>query len=96
MQTNNLENLTAMERLLHYVWKHKMLPLRELETTDGRLVEIVDPGLYNRLHAGPDFFNANPVKYLLNFSQRKKSQKNLSHLKHSNLLSDLYHIYYTN
>ena len=35
-----------------------MLPLGELETTDGRLVEIIDPGLYNRLHAGPDFFNA--------------------------------------
>ena len=46
------------ERLLHYVWRHKMLPLGELETTDGRLVEIIDPGLYNRLHAGPDFFNA--------------------------------------
>ena len=47
-----------MERLLHYVWKHKMLPLRELYTTDGRLVELIDSGLYNRLHAGPDFFNA--------------------------------------
>ena len=47
-----------MERLLHYVWKHKMLPLRELKTTDNRLVEIIDPGLYNRLYAGPDFFNA--------------------------------------
>ena len=47
-----------MERLLHYVWKHKMLPLRELHTTDGRSVELIDSGLYNRLHAGPDFFNA--------------------------------------
>jgi len=47
-----------MERLLHYVWKHKMLPLRELLTTDGRVVELIDPGLYNRLDAGPDFFNA--------------------------------------
>ena len=47
-----------MERLLHYVWKHKLLPLKEPETTDGRLVEIIDPGLYNRLHSGPDFFNA--------------------------------------
>lgn len=47
-----------MERLLHYVWKHKILPLRELYTTDGRLVELIDSGLYNRLHAGPDFFNA--------------------------------------
>jgi len=46
-----------MERLLHYVWKHKLLPLRPLSTTDGQTVEIIDPGLYNT-DAGPDFFNA--------------------------------------
>ena len=46
-----------MELLLHYTWKHKMLPLTELTTTDGRQVEIIDPGLHNR-NAGPDFFNA--------------------------------------
>ena len=46
-----------MEQLLHYVWKHKMLPLNELQTTDGRVVEILDTGLHNR-NAGPDFFNA--------------------------------------
>ncbi len=47
----------SMEELLHYVWKHKLLPLGELKTTDGRLVEVIDPGLHNR-NAGPDFFNA--------------------------------------
>lgn len=47
-----------MEQLLHYVWKHRLWPLHELETTDGRLVEVVDPGLHNRQDAGPDFFNA--------------------------------------
>jgi len=47
-----------MEKLLHYVWKHKIWPLSELLTTDGRNIEIVDPGLYNRRNAGPDFFNA--------------------------------------
>ena len=46
-----------MEQLLHYVWKHRLTPLAELTTTDGRLVEILDPGLHNR-NAGPDFFNA--------------------------------------
>ena len=46
-----------MEELLHYVWKHKLLPLAEQQTTDGRLIEILDPGLQNR-NAGPDFFNA--------------------------------------
>lgn len=46
-----------MEKLIHYVWKHKMFPLRELYTTDGELVEVIDTGLSNR-NAGPDFFNA--------------------------------------
>ena len=46
-----------MEQLLHYVWKHKLFPLHELRTTDGRSVEVVDTGLHNR-NAGPDFFNA--------------------------------------
>jgi len=47
-----------VERLLHYTWKHKLLPLGELRTTDGRLLEVVSPGLYNDSDAGPDFFNA--------------------------------------
>lgn len=46
-----------MEHLLHYVWKHKILPLKELRTNTGLPVEIIDPGLTNR-DAGPDFFNA--------------------------------------
>ena len=46
-----------MEQLLHYIWKHRILPLRELRTTDGLVVEVIDPGLHN-MHAGPDFFNA--------------------------------------
>lgn len=46
-----------MEQLLQYVWKHKILPLSDLATTDGRDVEIIDPGLHNR-NSGPDFFNA--------------------------------------
>ena len=46
-----------MEELLHYVWKHKLLPHHPLLTTDGRQVEVIDTGLHNR-DAGPDFFNA--------------------------------------
>ncbi|MBR6853144.1 MAG: DUF2851 family protein [Prevotella sp.] len=46
-----------MEQLLHYTWKHKLYPLKELTTNDGQRVEIIDPGLHNR-NAGPDFFNA--------------------------------------
>lgn len=46
-----------MELLLHYIWKHKMFPLRELRTDGGDTVEVIDPGLHNT-DAGPDFFNA--------------------------------------
>ena len=46
-----------MEELLHYVWKHKLFPLKPMTTTDGLPVEIIDPGLSNP-NAGPDFFNA--------------------------------------
>ncbi|WP_336528552.1 DUF2851 family protein [Bacteroides acidifaciens] len=46
-----------MEHLLHYVWKHKLFPLKVLQTTNGLPVEVIDPGLQNP-NAGPDFFNA--------------------------------------
>ena len=46
-----------MERLLHYVWKHRLLPVQTLVTTDGQELEVIDPGLHNR-DQGPDFFNA--------------------------------------
>lgn len=46
-----------MEQLLHYVWKHKLFPLRELMTNDGKNIEVIDPGLHNH-NSGPDFFNA--------------------------------------
>ena len=46
-----------MEALLHYVWKHKLWPLKPLATIGGEPVEVIDTGLHNR-NAGPDFFNA--------------------------------------
>lgn len=46
-----------MEQLLHYVWKHKLFPLKILQTTKGLPVEVIDSGLRNP-NAGPDFFNA--------------------------------------
>ncbi|MCH3986290.1 MAG: DUF2851 family protein [Prevotella sp.] len=46
-----------MEQLIHYVWKHRLFPLKPLETTDGQAVEVIDPGLHN-MNEGPDFFNA--------------------------------------
>ena len=47
-----------MEKLLHYTWRHKIFPLDTLQTTDGKTVEVIDTGLYNRTDSGPDFFNA--------------------------------------
>ena len=46
-----------MEKLLHYVWQHKLFPLTPLTTIEGLSVEVIDPGLHNS-NAGPDFFNA--------------------------------------
>ena len=46
-----------MEELLHYIWKHKIFPLKELCTTTGTTIEVIDSGLPNT-NAGPDFFNA--------------------------------------
>jgi hypothetical protein len=46
-----------MEILLSYVWRHKILPLRTLRTTQGETIEVVHPGTLNT-NAGPDFFNA--------------------------------------
>ena len=46
-----------MEKLLHYIWKHKILPLKALKTSDDREMEIIDPGIINT-NQGPDFFNA--------------------------------------
>ena len=46
-----------MERMLQYVWKHKLYTESELMTTDGMPVSVIDPGTQN-IDAGPDFFNA--------------------------------------
>lgn len=46
-----------MEEVLHYVWKHKILPLKDLKTTDGKPVEVLNPGILNH-DSGPDFIGA--------------------------------------
>ena len=46
-----------MEKLLHYIWKHRIFPPKTLQTADGRVVEILDVGMHNT-NQGPDFFNA--------------------------------------
>jgi len=46
-----------MERMLQYVWKHKLYEESDLVTTEGEPVFVIDPGIPN-IDAGPDFFNA--------------------------------------
>ena len=46
-----------MEKLLQYVWKHKLFPLGEMTCSNGARLEVIDVGLQNT-NAGPDFFNA--------------------------------------
>lgn len=46
-----------MERLLHFTWQKRLYPPGQLHTTDGRPIEIINPGVHNT-DAGPDFFGA--------------------------------------
>lgn len=46
-----------MEKLMQYVWQHRLWNPAQMTTVDGRSVKILDPGLLNT-DAGPDFFNA--------------------------------------
>lgn len=46
-----------MEKLMHYVWQHRLWLYQKFQTRQGQTVDIIDPGLLNN-DAGPDFFNA--------------------------------------
>lgn len=45
-----------MEDILHYIWKFRLFQ-KDLRTTDGQQIEVIDVGLPNT-NEGPDFFNA--------------------------------------
>ncbi len=46
-----------MEKLMQYVWQHRLWIPQAMVTVDGRKVQVIDPGQLNT-DAGPDFFNA--------------------------------------
>ena len=46
-----------MEKLMQYIWQHRLWSLTEMSTVDGRSVRVIDPGTLNN-DSGPDFFNA--------------------------------------
>ncbi len=75
-----------MEQLLHYIWKHRLFQ-KELTTTDGRLIEVIDVGTHN-LNEGPDFFNAK-IKieekiWIGNIEIHKSSEDWYKHKHHTN------------
>ena len=75
-----------MEKLLQYVWRHKLFPLGDLTTTDGFPLEVIDPGQQNT-DAGPDFFNAkikiNGTLWVGNVEVHLKSSFWYSHHHHT-------------
>lgn len=46
-----------MERLMQYIWQHRLWPSGDMSTVDGERVQVIDPGRLNA-DSGPDFFNA--------------------------------------
>ncbi|MBE6310295.1 MAG: DUF2851 family protein [Bacteroidales bacterium] len=46
-----------MEKLMQYIWQHRLWNASAMTTVDGRRINIIDPGTLNT-DAGPDFFNA--------------------------------------
>ena len=48
---------TIPEEFFHFIWENRLFYARDLKTTAGQPVKILDTGKKN-FHAGPDFFNA--------------------------------------
>lgn len=46
-----------MEKLMQYIWQHRLWCITEMFTVNGCRVRIIDPGTLNT-DSGPDFFNA--------------------------------------
>lgn len=55
--STKVNHMTNSEYILHYVWKYRLFDRAGLQTTDGKKIEIMDPGICNT-DAGADFFNA--------------------------------------
>ncbi len=46
------------EEFLHYLWRYSAYESCALRTCTGEPIQVVHPGQYNRIGAGPDFSNA--------------------------------------
>ena len=49
--------MNITESLLQYIWKTKTLLKQSLQTTNGELIKILQPGILNT-NQGPDFLMA--------------------------------------
>ena len=45
------------EDFLHFIWKHQLLNVSKLVTSEGENISLISPGEHNE-NTGPDFFNA--------------------------------------
>ncbi|NLN29673.1 MAG: DUF2851 family protein [Bacteroidales bacterium] len=45
------------EEFLHYLWKYSLYDPHSVRDEEGKVIQIIHPGEYNR-DSGPDFFNA--------------------------------------
>lgn len=75
-----------MEDLLHYIWKFRLFQ-RDLTSTDGQHIEVIDVGIPN-MNEGPDFFNAK-IKigdkvWAGNVEIHKSSDEWVKHKHHTN------------
>ncbi len=48
-------NLTMKEKFLHFIWKFQLLKHNPLYTTNGEIIQILNPGIWNDKDSGPDF-----------------------------------------
>ncbi|MDE6085346.1 MAG: DUF2851 family protein, partial [Muribaculaceae bacterium] len=46
-----------MEKLMQYLWQHKLQICPGMKTVDGKSLQVINPGRLN-VDSGPDFFNA--------------------------------------
>jgi hypothetical protein len=49
--------MVIKEDFISFIWQFRLFTSRQLTSTSGDALEIIDPGFLNS-HAGPDFFNA--------------------------------------
>jgi len=75
-----------MEDILHYIWKFRLFQ-KDLKTTGGQIVEVIDVGLPNT-NEGPDFFNAKikigDKMWAGNIEIHKNSDDWVKHKHHTN------------